>query len=82
MDVRRHKDGCYAFLTMEQLRLNSSITSRSPFPMYKIELLETTVGDNESLEIRAYCGLIYILKNLVYNVVQESKSTLGSWEVF
>eukprot|EP00069_Balaena_mysticetus_P013200 bmy_08087T0 len=24
---------------------------RSPFPMYKIELLETTVGDNESLEI-------------------------------
>ena len=50
--------------------------------MYKIELLETTVGDNESLEIRAYCGLIYILKNLVYNVVQESKSTLGSWEVF
>lgn len=50
----RPKMGCCIFLTMEQLWLSSLVTFSSPFPLYKTELLETTISGSESLETCIY----------------------------
>lgn len=55
---------------------------RSPFPVYKIDMLETTVGGSDSFERCIHCGLIRALKNCVCNVVQVRKNTPGPSEVF
>lgn len=55
---------------------------RSPFPVYKIDMLETTVGGSDSFERCIHCGLIRALQNCVCNVVQVSKNPPGSSEVF
>lgn len=55
---------------------------RSPFPVYKIDMLDTAVGGSDSFERCIHCGLIHTLKNCVCNVVQVNKNPPGSSEVF